>query len=86
MHYRSLSEAVKGWRATAGLTQVQLADALDLDQPFVSNLEKGSRALSVTHLPSFCRALKLTKDEAREAYRLCGVDLEPVIGDAREAV
>ena len=47
-------------RKEAGLTQIELADALGQSQSFVSKYERGERRLDVIQLRGVCQALGLT--------------------------
>ena len=44
-------------RQEAGLTQVQLAERLDIPQTWISNYERGERKLDVLELRQVCKAL-----------------------------
>ena len=44
-------------RQQAGLTQVQLAERLDIPQTWISNYERGERKLDVLELRQICRAV-----------------------------
>ena len=43
-------------RQEAGLTQVQLAERLDIPQTWISNYERGERKLDVLELRQICKA------------------------------
>ncbi len=45
-------------RESAGLTQVQLAEELDITQPTLTKYETGSRRVPVTLLPCIAKKLK----------------------------
>lgn len=53
-------ETLKQYRARKGLTQQQLADLLDVSQPFISHVEKGIRTVSPSEALKWER---LTKGE-----------------------
>lgn len=44
-------------RQEAGLTQVQLAERLDIPQTWISNYERGERKIDVLELRQVCKAL-----------------------------
>jgi len=47
---RELGEAVKHFRTSAGMTQVDAADALGVGQPYLSSLEAGKFGRALTHV------------------------------------
>jgi transcriptional regulator with XRE-family HTH domain len=53
-----LRQILKERRFRAGLTQRQLADRLGWDHKVISNLERGSKRLTVLELVSIARALE----------------------------
>lgn len=55
--YRRLCELLRELRHEAGLTQVQVAAALDEHQSFVSKYESGERRLDVIELEQVAGAL-----------------------------
>jgi transcriptional regulator with XRE-family HTH domain len=46
---RDLGGALKHFRTTAGVTQVDAADAMGIGQPYLSSLERGKFGSSLTH-------------------------------------
>ncbi len=54
-----LLSLLKEIRLTAGITQVQLAQALGVPQSFISKYESGERRLDLLELQLVCRALKV---------------------------
>ena len=58
--YAVLLELIREARATAGLTQVQLAEKLGQSQSFVSKMELGDRRLDVVQLRTVCLAVGTT--------------------------
>ena len=73
--YAVLLEVLREARQEAGLTQVQLAQALQQSQSFVSKVEVGERRLDLIQLRTICHALGttlpvfVTRLEARLAQR-----------------
>lgn len=55
--YEILCALLRESREQAGLTQVDLAAALDETQSFVSKCERGERRLDVVQLRVFCTAI-----------------------------
>jgi transcriptional regulator with XRE-family HTH domain len=58
--YELLVVLLKEARASAGLTQVQLANKLQQSQSFVSKMEVGERRLDMVQLRTVCAALGTT--------------------------
>lgn len=58
--YSVLLDLLRGAREAAGLTQVELAQALRRSQSFVSKVERGETRLDVLQLRAICRALGTT--------------------------
>lgn len=61
--YQRLCAVLRSLRREAGLTQVQVAAALDVPQSFVSKYESGERRLDVVELSHVAQALGATTDE-----------------------
>lgn len=78
--YRHLITILKSERERAGLTQVQLADALDEDQSFVSKVERRERRLDAEELRRYCAALGVALSDVVEKWE--GQRAEGVIGEA----
>jgi transcriptional regulator with XRE-family HTH domain len=53
---RRLQSLLKAVRQEAGLTQVQLAEALGKPQSYVSKYESGERTLELPEIDAICRA------------------------------
>ena len=47
---KAMGALVSSWRASAGLSQSDLADALSLQQPAISKIETGQSSISVQQL------------------------------------
>jgi HTH-type transcriptional regulator/antitoxin HipB len=47
---RELGEAVKHFRTSAGMTQVDAADTLGVGQPYLSSLEAGKFGRALSHV------------------------------------
>jgi transcriptional regulator with XRE-family HTH domain len=58
--YLRLCAVLRAIRREAGLTQVQVAAALDVPQSFVSKYESGERRLDVIELGHLAQALGVT--------------------------
>lgn len=54
-----LQQLLRAVREERGLTQVELAAALDKPQSFVSKIESGERRLDLVELREVCRALSI---------------------------
>ena len=57
---QALLDLLKAARAEAGLSQVELATALNVTQSFVSKCERGERRLDVVELRAWCKALGIS--------------------------
>lgn len=51
------------WRARRGLTQTQLASAVEISQPFLNQIENGHRHASVSNLARLARHLGVRIDD-----------------------
>jgi transcriptional regulator with XRE-family HTH domain len=58
--YRTLVALLKQARKEAGLTQVQVAARLGVEQSLVSKVERRERRLDVAELRAFCDALGIS--------------------------
>lgn len=67
-----LRTQLRAAREAAGLTQVDLSDAIGKSQTFVSDVERGVRRLDTVELWEICRAM--------------GVDLTDFVAEFKEAV
>ncbi|NZA28656.1 helix-turn-helix transcriptional regulator [Luteimonas sp. SJ-92] len=55
--YRALIGALREARLKAGLTQIDVAEALKTTQTFVSKVERGERRIDVIEFADFCHAI-----------------------------
>lgn len=60
--YRQLCVLLQRLRREAGLTQVEVAERLDVPQSFVSKYESGERRLDVIELRHVAEAIETTLD------------------------
>lgn len=60
MEYQQLCTLLRELRREAGLTQVDVANRLDVPQSFVSKYESGERRLDVIELHHVARAIGTT--------------------------
>ena len=63
IHSRENAEVIrllKQTREDCGLTQVQLANALDITQSFLSKIERGERVVDIVQLRAICLCLGTT--------------------------
>jgi transcriptional regulator with XRE-family HTH domain len=54
--YVALRDHLKALRQSAGLTQIEIADRLKLDQSYVSKIERGERYVDVIFYLDWCTA------------------------------
>lgn len=62
--YQVLRSHLKALRKTAGLTQVELAQRLSVDQSYLSKIERGERYMDVLFYLEWCRACAVAPDQA----------------------
>ncbi|PLZ00783.1 transcriptional regulator [Burkholderia sp. WAC0059] len=62
--YKALRTHLKALRKGAGLTQVQLAERLSVDQSYLSKIERGERYMDVLFYLEWCRACEVAPDQA----------------------
>ena len=62
-YFKSLGSRIAQLRKGHGLTQVQLAEALEISQQVVASYEIGRRRVPVSMLPDLARALAVDLDE-----------------------
>jgi transcriptional regulator with XRE-family HTH domain len=55
--YRVMRQLLRQHREKAGLTQIDLAKAIDETQSYVSKCERGERRLDLIQLRAFCAAM-----------------------------
>lgn len=55
--YAQFRELLKTLREEAGLTQIELAERLNVGQDFISKTERGVRRLDVVELRLYCHGL-----------------------------
>lgn len=61
--HRRLCAALRRYRVSAGLLQVELASRLDVPQSFVSKYESGQRRLDLVELRQICDAVGVSLAE-----------------------
>lgn len=54
--YQVLLQMLRDIRARAGLTQVELSEALEHSQSYVSDVERGVRRMDLLQLRDYCEA------------------------------
>jgi transcriptional regulator with XRE-family HTH domain len=62
--YVSLREHLKNLRMQAGLTQIEMAIRLKLDQSYVSKIERGERYVDVLFYVDWCLACGIKTNKA----------------------
>lgn len=61
--FKSLGQRIAQARKDAGLTQQQLADAVEISQPMLGSYEIGRRRLPASLLPPLAKALKVSVEQ-----------------------
>lgn len=62
--YVKLRDQLRDMRVSAGLTQVQLADLLSIDQSYLSRIERGDRFVDVFLFVDWCLACSVDPSTA----------------------
>lgn len=65
--YRAIIAALVAGRRAAGMTQVELARALDTDQSRISKIEQGERRLDIIDYLRICQAIGVDPGEPLRA-------------------
>lgn len=60
---------IKVWREYRGLTQQQLADAVGISKPYLSQIETGKRKGTVDILSAIAKALNVSLDDLYEEQK-----------------
>ncbi len=67
--HKRLGRRLRETREAAGLSQTALAQRLDVNQTFVSKVERGERRLDLLELRAVCRALDVDLVEFVSEFR-----------------
>ncbi|MGS0893618.1 helix-turn-helix domain-containing protein [Burkholderia stagnalis] len=70
--YQALQTHLRALRKGAGLTQIQLAERLGIDQSYLSKIERGERYLDVLLYLDWCRACQAAPDTSIKALVKAG--------------
>lgn len=62
--YVQLREQLKAMRKAAGLTQVSIAEKLELDQSYISKIERGERYIDTLFYLDWCKACGVLPEKA----------------------
>lgn len=62
MSLKEIGERVRLARMNKGISQVQLAKTMQISPHFLSNIEQGKQAMSITTLSDICEALDVSAD------------------------
>lgn len=63
MDYEALGKRIKQFRRLKGLTQLKLAEKMDVSVSHISNLENANTKPSVDTLVEICNAFEITSDQ-----------------------
>ena len=66
-----IGEKIKNYRKTAGLTQEQVADYLDVSTPAINKWEKGNTYPDISLLPAIARLLKIDMNTFKDFENAC---------------
>lgn len=86
MDIKQIGERVRQARTEKKMTQAQLAKALQVSAPFVSNIEQGKQTMSITVLCAICDVLDVSadwilRDSTPVARRMTDEEMTAIIGD-----
>lgn len=62
--YIQLRQQMRSMRKSAGLTQTQIAENLDLDQSYISKIERGERYVDMLFYLDWCEACNVAPEKA----------------------
>lgn len=62
--YVLLRQQLKAMRKAAKLTQVMIAERLELDQSYISKIERGERYVDTLFYIDWCKACEIPPDQA----------------------
>lgn len=66
--YERLAQLLRDFRASAALTQTEVATALGKPQSYVSKYESGERRLDLVELAEICPVLGITLTDFAQAF------------------
>lgn len=66
--FRLFTQLLRETREHAGITQVELAEAVQQTQSYISKVERGECRLDIVQLRDFCHALGTTLPDFVAAY------------------
>jgi len=66
--YALFLELLRRTREQAGLTQITVAERLNVAQSFISKCERGERRLDIVELRQWCRAIDTTVEEFTSCF------------------
>lgn len=73
--YKKVAENIKKIRKQNKLTQEQMAEKLNLDTQYYSQLERGERKFTLEKIKAVCEIFKITIDKIIEIPGLMNVDM-----------
>lgn len=73
--YEAAQQLLIQLRKDSGLTQVELAKKVGVDQSFISKVERGERRLDIVEFVFYCSSLEVSPSEVIESlYQRIGSD------------
>lgn len=83
---KEIGERVRKARLAKGMSQAQLAEALNISPPYVSNIETGKHIMKITTLIKLTEALEVSNDwilrnATRESNEYTSTEFDQVMGD-----
>ena len=83
---KEIGERVRKARLAKGMSQAQLAEALNISPPYVSNIETGKHIMKITLLIKLTEALDISNDwllrnATRESDEYTSEEFDQIMGD-----
>lgn len=90
MRLKEIGERVRLARMAKNMSQAQLAAALYVSTPYISNIEQGKQAMSVMTLNGICEALEISADwvlrnRSPESQRITDEEITRMLMDCTPA-
>lgn len=84
MSLKQIGERVRMARNAKNMSQAQLAAAVYVSPPYISNIEQGKQTMSITTLSSICEALEISADwllrnRSPQSQRITDVEIEQLL-------
>lgn len=86
MRLKQIGERVRLARSAKNMSQAQLAAAVSVSTPYISNIEQGKQTMSITTLSGICEALEISADwllrnRSPESQRITDTEIMQMLSD-----